>query len=220
MYGTVQLSGRRTSRDHEACSRTRQLLLERKDQSCLEARDDSRAAVRHTRPAVGNEHSHSASPNVRLSDGGTQGTTNKTRDSLTEITHLLKQKAPETREVMERTKSLRRSYPSVRVTNSLYNHENERSVFAATESIFASSELEFDFDDAVVNSAAYRRAFAAAKYRAPATPSAAVDGDLIDFSDHDTLHQAVVGDAVPESLTLSEDLIGLLFSEAVRMIIS
>lgn len=44
------------------------------------------------------------------------------------------------------------------------------SVYPEAESMIASSELEFDFDDIVVNSVAYRRALAAARNQGPAPP--------------------------------------------------
>jgi hypothetical protein len=46
---------------------------------------------------------------------------------------------------------------------SLYNQEEQDSLYAATDCLQAPSELEFDFDDVIVNSAAYRRVLAAAQ---------------------------------------------------------
>lgn len=84
-----------------------------------------------------------------------------------------------------------------------------------------SSELEFDFDDIIVNSAAYRRALAAAKQQASAPDVEVVDGDLIDFSDNDTLKQ-VPGGVTPDDVMaiISEDLLGLQFSANVCMLTS
>ncbi|KAK4952169.1 Rho-type GTPase activating protein Rga1 [Elasticomyces elasticus] len=82
----------------------------------------------------------------------------------------------------------------------------------------ASSELEFDFDDIIVNSAAYRRALATARHQhatfqspQPAEP----DGDLIDFSDSNTIRQLPVGSANTDMQAISEDLLGIRFSIAM-----
>ncbi|KAK4897647.1 hypothetical protein LTR27_004793 [Elasticomyces elasticus] len=82
----------------------------------------------------------------------------------------------------------------------------------------ASSELEFDFDDIIVNSAAYRRALAAARHQhalslspQPAEP----DGDLIDFSDSNTIRQLPIGEMNTDMQAISEDLLGIRFSIAM-----
>ncbi|KAK5120732.1 hypothetical protein LTR85_006090 [Meristemomyces frigidus] len=133
-------------------------------------------------------------------------------DSLSEITQLLQQKAPELKKTVEWTGSLRRLYPSVRVPESIYTQEDRMSVYSAADSMMSSSELEFDFDDIIVNSAAYRRPLAAARHPTPTPPSVVVDGDLIDFSDHDTIQQVHVDKSATGASTLSEDLFGLRFS--------
>jgi len=46
---------------------------------------------------------------------------------------------------------------------SLYSCEDRDTLYAVTECVQTPSELEFDFDDIVVDSAAYRRVLAAAK---------------------------------------------------------
>jgi hypothetical protein len=90
------------------------------------------------------------------------------------------------------------------------------SVYSARDSMLASSELDFDFDDVVVNSVAYRRVLGAAK-QALSTPSHEVPaGDLIDFSDDATLRQQAVCLPDLEGLGLSEDLLGLRFSVSVH----
>lgn len=80
------------------------------------------------------------------------------RDSLAEIKQLLKVKAPDFRKVAQSTQSLRHSYPSVDVAESIYNEADRVSVFSESAPIIASSKLRFDFDDAVAESTAYRRA--------------------------------------------------------------
>lgn len=89
------------------------------------------------------------------------------------------------------------------------------SVYSAADSMMSSSELEFDFDDIIVNSTAYRRALAAARHPTPATPPGGIDGDLIDFSDSDTLQQAHIRKAATDPSALSKDLLGLRFSTVV-----
>ncbi|KAK5689848.1 hypothetical protein LTR97_012608 [Elasticomyces elasticus] len=96
--------------------------------------------------------------------------------------------------------------------------EDRGSVYSSADSIMASSELEFDFDDIIVNSAAYRRALAAARHQhatfqspQPAEP----DGDLIDFSDSNTIRQLPVGSANTDMQAISEDLLGIRFSIAM-----
>jgi hypothetical protein len=56
------------------------------------------------------------------------------------------------------TQSLRARNPSVQIANSIYDSD--------TTSIAAPSELEFEFDEVVINSQAYRRAMAHAQARA------------------------------------------------------
>jgi hypothetical protein len=84
------------------------------------------------------------------------------------------------------------------------------SVYSARDSMLASSELNFDFDDIVVNSVAYRRVLSAAKHEVPA-------GDLIDFSDDVTLRQQAACLPDLEGLGLSEDLLGLRFVVSVHI---
>lgn len=88
---------------------------------------------------------------------------------MLEITKLLQRNAPELQKTVERTHSLRLSHPKIDVAMSLYNQEGQDSLYAATDCFQAPSELEFDFDDIVVNSAAYRRALAAAQRQIPVT---------------------------------------------------
>lgn len=143
------------------------------------------------------------------------------RDSLLEITQLLQQKAPELKENVDRTESLRQSHPSVKmkVARSIFSREDRKSVYSAADSMVASSELEFDFDDMIVNSTAYRRALAAAQQRALPIriDGATFEGDLIDFSADDLTiggaHGTVTAD---DTAAISQDLLGLTFSTDVR----
>jgi hypothetical protein len=79
------------------------------------------------------------------------------RDSLSEIKQLLKQKAPCLREAAESTQYLRRSYPLIDVAESIYHETDRVSMHSGSSPMTAPSELDFDFDDIVVDSAAYRR---------------------------------------------------------------
>lgn len=139
------------------------------------------------------------------------------RDSLAEITQLLQQKTPELKQTIESTGSLRRMYPSVKVAESIYSQEDRMSVYSAADSMLASSDLDFDFDDIIVNSAAYRRALAAARHQAPAPalPPVVIGEDLIDFSDTDTIQQDRARKVSIDAAALDEDLLGLRFSTIV-----
>ncbi|EMC96355.1 hypothetical protein BAUCODRAFT_33682 [Baudoinia panamericana UAMH 10762] len=135
-------------------------------------------------------------------------------DSLNEITQLLQRNAPELKKTVERTNTLRRSHPLIRVAESIYSQEDRASVYSKADSILASSDLEFDFDDIIVNSAAYRRALAAARQQtsAPRQQTEEPDQDLIDFSENDTLRQFQVADQDAGVKAISDDLLGLRFS--------
>lgn len=138
------------------------------------------------------------------------------RDSIFEITALLQQNAPELKKTVERTQSLRQSHPSVHVAESIYAPEDRMSIYSTPDSVMADSELEFDFDDIVVNSAAYRRALAAARHQAPAPRSNDIEGDLIDFSDNATLKQAPLQKEDSGIAAISDDLLDLNFVANVR----
>lgn len=84
-------------------------------------------------------------------------------DSLLEITNLLQRNAPHLQKTVERTHSLRLAHPKIDVAMSLYSQEDRDSLYALTSRLQAPSELEFDFDDVVVNSVAYRQVLAAAQ---------------------------------------------------------
>jgi hypothetical protein len=82
--------------------------------------------------------------------------------------------------------------------------------------MLASSELDFDFDDIVINSVAYRRVFSAAKQELSTSEHEVPAGDLIDFSDDATLPQQAVCLPDSEGSGLSEDLLGLRFVVSVH----
>jgi hypothetical protein len=84
---------------------------------------------------------------------------------------------------VERTQSLRLSHPKIDVAISLYSREDRDSLYAVTDCLQTPSELDFDFDDIVVNSAAYRRVLAAAKRPASDT-NQDVSESLVEVADN------------------------------------
>ena len=138
------------------------------------------------------------------------------RDSLFEITQLLHRNAPDLQKTVERTRSLRLTHPQVRVAESIYSQDDRMSVYSARDSILASSELDFDFDDIVVNSAAYRRVLDAAKQTTSNPKYEVPVGDLIDFSDDATICQQAVCLSDLDGSELSDDLLGLRFLVSVH----
>ena len=134
----------------------------------METRDLPRAFGWYPRPTAGHQHFDSAPSNVSCKiviKAGAEA--NQGRDSLLEITNLLRRNAPDLQKSIERTHSLRVSHPQIEVALSLYSQEDHDSVYASTNCLQAPSELNFDFDDIVVNSTAYRRALAAAQRSSP-----------------------------------------------------
>ena len=87
----------------------------------------------------------------------------RSRDSLSEIKKLLQSNATDLQKTVERTHSLRLSHPKIDVALSLFSQEDRSSLYAVTDYLQTPSELDFDFDNIVVNSKAYRRVLAAAR---------------------------------------------------------
>lgn len=56
------------------------------------------------------------------------------------------------------------------------------SLCSAADSVTASSELKFDFDDLIVNSAVYRRAMVAAENQSTVRQIHDIEGDIIELS--------------------------------------
>lgn len=90
------------------------------------------------------------------------------------------------------------------------------SVYSAADSVMAPSGQEFDFDDIIVNSAAYRRALAAARKQHVPSSVPEAEGDLIDFTDGNTIREPAVN-AASEAFAISDDLLGLRFALMVRI---
>ncbi|KAF4546047.1 Ankyrin repeat protein [Lasiodiplodia theobromae] len=88
--------------------------------------------------------------------------------SLQELKQLVRDSNQKISQVAQRSRSLRETHPRIRVS-SVFSRDRD-SVLGRTPSVSASTidQTEFEFDDAVVNSKAYRRALAAAQKR-PAT---------------------------------------------------
>jgi hypothetical protein len=91
------------------------------------------------------------------------------------------------------TQSLRARNPSVRVANSIYDPLDQTCPPFTHDaaSIVAPSELEFEFDNMVINSQAYRRAIAYAKAKTKPFDSQAEHSlsDLIDLTDSPTIRE-------------------------------
>ena len=93
------------------------------------------------------------------------------------------------------------------------------SVYSASDSAVASSSLEFDFDDIIVNSQAYRRALAAIKVQTVTQEDSNAEGDLIDFSDAATIKPAGNENILPEleDLVFATDFVDAVSSRPVRV---
>lgn len=81
-------------------------------------------------------------------------------ESLTELKQLMRDNNAMMSKVAQRSKSLRQTHPLIRVS-SVFSKERD-SVIDNASTI---GQTEFEFDDAIVNSRAYRRALAAAQNR-------------------------------------------------------
>lgn len=109
-------------------------------------------------------------------------------DSLAEIKQMLERNNDTFVQTAERTRSLREENPGIEAPTSIYGKDNrEGSIYSTDISVNAPSELEFDFDDQIVNSKVYRRMLAQAMAKGNLGPTEIIEGDLIDFSDEATL---------------------------------
>jgi TolA-binding protein len=115
------------------------------------------------------------------------------RDSLEEIKQLLQRNNNVFVATAERTRSLRESTPTMNVPNSIYGgDERERSIYSAAISLATPSEIEFDFDDQIVNSRVYRRMLAQAMTKTTASDVEVIEGDLINFVDVATIKETAI----------------------------
>lgn len=86
------------------------------------------------------------------------------RNTLDEIKKMIQKKRSTIQATARTTKSLRSGNPSVRVPASIYDGGNGITNNDVA-SVIAPSEINFEFDDLVINSQAYRRVFAQARAR-------------------------------------------------------
>ncbi|KAK1756498.1 Rho GTPase activation protein [Echria macrotheca] len=112
------------------------------------------------------------------------------RNTLAEIKNMLQEKKETVRASAEITQSLRSKNPSARVPSSMYDGENDTGLPFASDaiSVIAPSEIEFTFDDTVINSHAYRRVLAQAQARIQA-PDQQATGNPADMPDSLTVRQ-------------------------------
>jgi len=105
------------------------------------------------------------------------------RDSLEDLKQLLQRNKDVFVTTAERTRSLRESTPTMNVPNSIYGgDERERSIHSTAISVAAASEIEFDFDDQIVNARVYRRMLAQAVTKTMASDVEAIEGDSVNDS--------------------------------------
>ena len=131
--------------------------MENQSQIRLERGKDARLALPNPRPADCYIASDTGPPNVISSPGNERSTIDILhRESLSDIQRLLRRNCAVLERVTSRTRSNRSLNPSLNVPESVLNLEREAdSVSREQPSVI--SGTEFDFDDAVVNSRAYRR---------------------------------------------------------------
>jgi hypothetical protein len=85
-------------------------------------------------------------------------------ESVTDVAKLMKRHGKVLARIEETTLSLRKAYPQNHVPDSLIDScRSPESIFDAETSTIG--EVEFTFDDAIINSKAYRRAFTVARLR-------------------------------------------------------
>jgi GAF domain-containing protein len=82
-------------------------------------------------------------------------------------------------ESIRRTESLRQSHPEIDFPASIYSVDDRRNIYSTDPSIAGASELEFEFDDLIVNSKVYRRVLASARGKALDSDRHVIEGDLI-----------------------------------------
>jgi hypothetical protein len=132
----------------------------------------------------------------------------KDRDTLSEIKQMLQKNQETISTSVRTTESIRSANPMIRVASSIYDSEDHTGsmIIPDNVSIVASSELEFEFDNIIINSQAYRRVFAKAHAKTR-TRNEEELGDLIDFTDNATSkHEESSAADLPATF---DDLVGL-----------
>lgn len=117
---------------------------------------------------------------------------------MLEIRKLLQRSAPDLQRTIERTHSLRVSHPRIEVAMSLYSQEDLDSIDASTDCLQAPSELNFHFDDIVINSTAYRRALAVRRSSPVVQPDDS--GSLASVPDDVQSSQRMLGETCGQAL--------------------
>ncbi|RSL56832.1 hypothetical protein CEP53_006683 [Fusarium sp. AF-6] len=130
-------------------------------------------------------------------------------DTLADIQHTLRNNKSRIQAPASQAQSLRSKNPSIKLEcESIFDNDTARlSLFGGeTVSVVAPSELDFDFDDMVLNSQAYRRVFARAQADSQPLQIHVVEGDLIDLSEAQSSIDNSDAETVRE---LNQDLQGL-----------
>ncbi|KAJ4178871.1 hypothetical protein NW755_012893 [Fusarium falciforme] len=107
-------------------------------------------------------------------------------DTLSDIQRSLRDNRSRIQAGASQAQSLRSRNPSIRIgCESIFDNDTAKLSLFDIEAVsaVAPSELDFEFDDLVLNSQAYRRAFARAQADSEQPQIHVVEGDLIDFSE-------------------------------------
>lgn len=83
---------------------------------------------------------------------------------------MLTKSQPALRNSIRISHSLKESHPKLYFPPSIYSAPDRESIYSGAPTITGASELEFTFDDDVVNSKVYRRVLAEARTNSPALP--------------------------------------------------
>ncbi|KAF4469676.1 GTPase-activating of the rho rac family (LRG1) [Fusarium albosuccineum] len=108
-------------------------------------------------------------------------------DTLSDIQREIRVNKTKIQASVTEAQSLRSRSPSIKIqSQSIFDNDIAKlSLFEVeASSAIAPSELDFEFDDLVLNSQAYRRAFARAQEESQQPERHIVEGDLIDLSEN------------------------------------
>ncbi|KAH6886875.1 hypothetical protein B0T10DRAFT_575249, partial [Thelonectria olida] len=136
-------------------------------------------------------------------------------DALPDIQREVRKSSTRVQNSAEWTKSLLSKPPSMRAPTPIFDRElggNDGSLDKAF-SLIAPSDLEFEFDNVVLNGQVYRRAFAKTELTRTTKSTTHVEGDLLDFSETTTAMQAEIT-GLGVSGAIHDDLRGLTFQPA------
>ncbi|RSL41096.1 hypothetical protein CEP54_015925 [Fusarium duplospermum] len=134
-------------------------------------------------------------------------------ETLSDIQQTLRDNKSRIQAPASQAQSLRSRNPSMRLKcESIFDNDTAGPSLFGVEAVsaVAPSELDFDFDDLVLNSQAYRRAFARAQADSQQPQIHVVEGDLIDLSEA----QSSIDNSDAETIQeLNQDLQGLSMGE-------